>query len=147
MNRKGRDVQPSHQDFSPYEKEGWVGRGLGTRGLRIVAAFDRTSAVSSVVDCRGSTRGRSSPTPYTRCHRNLSHFSCFIRIAGETVENKIQDFLILIVFRFIKCELTFFKVTKTLHYVSTNFEWIVLSFICLFSRHFINIHVHVCHSC
>ena len=39
----------------------------------------------SALDCRGYTGGRGSPTPYTRCHRDLYRFSRLIRHAWETV--------------------------------------------------------------
>ena len=37
--------------------------------------FDQTSAVSPALECRGTTRGQLYPTPYTRCHWDLSPFS------------------------------------------------------------------------
>ena len=45
----GGMVRPSQQDVAPSETGGLVRRGLDTRGVRIVARFDRTPAISPTV--------------------------------------------------------------------------------------------------
>ena len=60
---------PSQQDIAPHEKGSWVEKESSTRCL------DWTSVGSPELDCRDSTGDRRSPTPYTRCHLDLTPFS------------------------------------------------------------------------
>ena len=65
--------------MSHHMKRGSVKTGLGTRGLRIVAAFGPASYdASPALDCSGYTGFRHSPTPFctvlvlSKCFKNLS---------------------------------------------------------------------------
>ena len=46
-----------------WEARGRSDKGLDMGGIRIAAGFGPVPAVSQVLDCRGSTRYRSSSTP------------------------------------------------------------------------------------
>ena len=71
-----RMMQLSQQDFAPYEK-GLSGEGgdWAREVWEYWQCFDRTSAVSPALVCRGYTGTQRSPTLYTRCHRDLSPYS------------------------------------------------------------------------